>query len=395
MKVQAPAVVAAFLILALPALAGCMQAPAAAPGVNQDSRSTPSQTGGMDMSAMANMTNMSPNATNLGDRPHIHDYWLGRTRVVLASEDVKLSSDYTFDNVFGFRDASVGGAYYLLPKGETVYEGTGKMDITVDWTDPGISGLSFVYMDPTMPDWSQAQVLTKGQPLEMTIKPSQTDLPHSGASRWQFYFKGAGSPSVAYGTFHLKIEIVRVGNLTLFPAHPNFFGGGTSLLIMDCDTTSNAPGFANQIADFVTNTKPQAQGFTLPSGRIVPPETVLLTISITPKDTASQVRGISLAYRSTNRTYDQAKEMESPTKGTFNFRVGVTPDDVDSYYANSSQWRFYAYPYYSFANNGSVPSPGSLTQFCSSCSDQSIPLHVTIRAYNTDPFLGKNATSSG
>ncbi|MHB8584313.1 MAG: hypothetical protein ACYDDF_00535 [Thermoplasmatota archaeon] len=390
------AIVVACIAMALPALAGCLNANGISPASATSSTSIGSGSGAQlsaDGTPMGNgsMGNMTNNTMNPEHMPHIHNYWAGRTRVVIADEDVQLDPFNTFNNAYEWNSADVGGAYFQLKQGTTVYEGTGQMVVTATWTST-VTGLAFTYEDPIMNQWATPQALQNGQALTMPISAAQCDLPHSGASRWQFYFKAGGTPSAALGSFHLKMEIVRVRDLMLFPAHPDVFHGKNSLLLMDDDTTSYNEGFTTGLTNFATKTQSHPQGFTLPKGHIVAPGTTVLEVQIKPLDSTSGLSGLYLYYRSTQRNFDTAQSLESNTTGVFNFRIDVKSTDVDSYYANSSQWTFYTYPRYSF--NGATPSPTALVQSCGGCTDQTMKIHATITAFQVNPFRDNQSTNA-
>lgn len=311
--------------------------------------------------------------------PHVHDYWAGRDRVLLADEAVEMNPWMTFDYVFWLREPAVGGAYWELPQGKTIYQGTGKLDLTLTWSDATIANLAMSYRHASSLEWSEFLPVTSGTPVSIDVTPAMTDLPHSGGSRWSFIFKAATAPGPALGAANLKAEIVRVGDLHAFPAHKNYFADAESLVIMDADTESKNSGWTTGITNFASGSNgPSDDGFTLPEGSIVPPGTAALILDLKVKDIPAQE--VYLGYRDASGRFDRAEPIESSEPGVFRFVIPVEPDGVDSYYAALSSWRFFVDAY-----GGSAVGMAGPIQ-CGGCQDTTIALHALIEAFDDSPF---------
>lgn len=369
----------AVLLLAAPVLAGCMEK---SDGVVSDS------TGDnvTDKDVLGNATGKlkdtlggagNGSASNETHLPHVHDYWDGRDRILLADEAVELNPWMTFNWVFGRREPAVGGAWWELPQGKTIYQGTGKLEVTLTWTDATISSLALAYRHAGTNEWSEFTPATSGTPIAIDITPEMTDLPHSGGSRWTFLLKAANAPGPAVGNVKLKAEILRVGDLHAFPAHKDFFANAESLVIMDAETESKSSSWTSNIVGFAQGNDGMDEGFTLPEGSIVPPGTEALIVDIRIKDIPANE--VYFSYRDASGRWDQGEPIESPEPGVFRFVIPVEGDGVDSYYATVSSWRFFAYAAGGSGSNG-------LPFSCGGCTDQTLKLHAKIEAFDESPF---------
>lgn len=321
--------------------------------------------------------------TDLGHMPHLHDYWQGKERVTLFDGELEpdalnLTFATFFQVVFG-QSAVVGGMQFYLPEGQIVYEGTGVVELTASWDDPRVTGIGFVYESPDAPEWKVGGSLPNGEPFPLEITPAQTDMPHAKSSKWWFAFGPDESPGVLAGPFRLKIDIVRVGDVMTFPAHPDFWQGAHELTLLDADHHGEVPSYAKRLA------QPATQGeFTedwLLLENVVPMETQALRVVATitsAESTPGEVSSFGLFYHGAESRAPlrcPVKDVESFPQ-TLEWVVPVSMDMTDSPYAEASMWRVLVEPHVVLADG--TPQMGGMT-------DVSYDFHATVTALHMAP----------
>lgn len=320
-------------------------------------------------------------SADLGHQPHMHDYWTGRERVTLMDEDVQsdpfMTTFFTFFNVIGSKSPAVGGAFLEMPDGAIVYEGTGQLEFTASWTDPAVTGMQLRYRSAASPDFSEPQALTGGQPFVVEVTPEMSDMPHEKTSRWMFLLTPATGQAIA-GTFHVKIDIVKMRDIEQFPGHPELFNGASTLTLYDGPAQSSQSSFPARIVQVATTGfSPEDDG--VPSAAVVPMETMSMTANVTISSaTASvgKVTGATFLYKpaNTNR-YMRANVIASnPETGIYQFAWPVEMSETDSPYAKSSQW--------SFDLHVSTDPTGTGNNQCGGCSDAQVDYTLTVVAYD-------------
>ena len=284
---------------------------------------------------------------DLGHQPHLHDYWMGRERVTLMDEDVTVDAFtaffWTFFDVFR-GTPGVGGTYVELPEGQIVYEGTGKLELTVSWTDATITGMGVSYRSAASPDFSQVQPLTQAQPFAIDVTPEMSDMPHEKDSRWAFLLVPASPGQTVVGTFHVKVDIVRMGDIALFPGHPELFNGASTLTLYSGPASSSQTNFATRAVGFLTSPQ-QEQTSGVASAKVVPMETRSMTANVTITSATTNIGSVSnvtLLYKPADRNFAMRAQTVSADleKGVFQFAWPVEMRQTDSPYADTSQWRF-------------------------------------------------------
>jgi hypothetical protein len=290
----------------------------------------------------------APMNASIGSMPHMHDYWQGKERVTLMDEDIKSDPFNTLG--FTFFDAirgtpGVGGAFVSLPDGATVYEGTGKLEFTASWTDPTVTGMGLSYRSAADEQYKPSQPLTQGTALSVDVTPEMCDMPHEKDSRWSFLLMPSQDGQAIAGTFHVKVDIVRMHDLEAFPGHPQLFSGGHTITLFSGAAQSTQSSGPSQFVKFVT-TQGAQQPAGVQSAKVVPMETKSMTANVTIKSaTASigKVSNITFLYKPAGSSFgfERAQMLSGNLdSGVFQFGIPVDMKQTDSPYAKASQWRF-------------------------------------------------------
>ncbi|MHB8586546.1 MAG: hypothetical protein ACYDDF_12030 [Thermoplasmatota archaeon] len=208
------------------------------------------------------------NETNMTDMigMHMHDYWNGRTRVDLFSGHFALgpAANPAFADAWGTQ------VDIRPPPGNTVYEGTDHIEITLtnpelhacdptgDWygnapictdklqavpaggppvPDPSPSSslkLQYITSQDAIGAWKDAGPIGWNTPAIIKLtSPGQADMPHSVGSEWMFRILSTDNKDSTL-EFDAKATIVR-GNasIPLWPSHPLFYARSHYRLIAD------------------------------------------------------------------------------------------------------------------------------------------------------------------
>jgi hypothetical protein len=326
----------------------------------------------------------APMAADMGHQPHIHDYWHGKERVTLMDETVPFepfnSLGFTFfDVVRGTPGA--GGAFLVLPDNTTVYEGTGKLEITVSWTDPKVTGMGVSYKSAATDQFTKLESLSQGQAFSIDVTPEMCDMPHEKDSRWQFLLMPAQAGQSMMGDFHVKIDIIRLHDLETFPGHPALFNGAHALTLYSGAAQSSQSSGPNQLVKAVT-TQGQQTPQGVQSAKVVPMETQSMVANVTIKSATSatgDVSNITFLYKAagSSRGFQRAHLLGGDAKsGVMQFGIPVSMKQTDSPYAKSSQWRFDLRVATDIANAG-------VFKQCGGCSDAQVDYDLEVVAYDT------------
>ena len=341
------------------ALAGCASKPeTATPAADAPAAGVPL----VDDGSKANATTMDHMAT----MPHMHDYWKGKERVQLFDGDLKPNEENatfaTLAQLFIGRGVAAGGMQWFLPDGTTIYEGTGAVELTATWNDPLVTGVSFIYRSAESQDIKNGASLVSGTTFSLPVTPVMTDMPHSKVSKWWFAFGPDKSPGALLGTFHLKVEIVRLHDIMTFPAHPDFWQGKRALTMLDADHRGSQQSYA------LRATQPATQGdFNedwVNFSALVPMETKAIQLNFTitaASSTPGQVASFGLFYKTADTTsqYRCPPQPIGKLPATLSWLVPVTAENSDSPYAKASQWRILLEPQVTLT--GQDPDSGGTT----------------------------------
>lgn len=368
---------AALLVIAL-LVAGCVsqQAPstASSPAATPANSTVPVDDGSAASKAAA---------ATMAEMPHVHDYWQGRERVTLFDGDLQPDPEnVTFATLFqavSGRPGAVGGQEFSLPDGKTVYEGTGRMDLTATWSDPRVTGVSFIYKSAANGDYQNGGRLENAKTFQLPVTPPMTDMPHAKSSKWWFGFGPDPTPGALAGPWHLRIDIVRMYNVSLFPAHPDFWGGKDTLVLLDATHHGQVDSYAKR------STEPATQGnFTedwVSFAHVVPMETTAVTLTVTitsASSTPGQVTAFGLFYHGadTQNPFRCPVKPISSLPSTLSWTVPSTMQMTDSPYANHTDWRFLVEPQVTPAPG--APQMGGMT-------DVTYDYHVVATALQNAP----------
>lgn len=283
--------------------------------------------------------------TDLGHMPHLHDYWQGKERMNIMDADVQVDQfdaiAFTFFNTFR-GTPGVGGTLFRLPEGSLVFEGTGKMEIVPSWSDATVTGAALRYRSPASESFSEPLPLVQGQPLVIDITPEMTDMPHDKESRWIFLLVPAQAGQAIVGKVHMRIDIVRVRDIALFPGHPELFHGEHTLTLFEGVASSSSQNFATRIAGFATDNEMESG---VRSSKVVPMETLTMTANVTITSSTSnvgEVSNVTFLYKPAGSWRHRAAQVlaADATTGAYQFAWPVEMSETDSPYAKTSQWTF-------------------------------------------------------
>lgn len=366
------------LLTALVLLAGCVTEEPAAEAI-------PSAPEGSAAPGDAAVDDGSrPMNASVGAMPHMHDYWEGRERVTLFDDVIDPTQNGDpFQNVeplFVDKEAKAGRTAWRLPDGKIVYEGTGKMELTATWDDPKVTSLAMEYRSADAQEWAAPVSLPQGKAITLDITPRMTDMPHTKTSRWFFAFETADQPGAALGPFHLKIDIVRVEDITRFPGHPALFEGKSEMVIEDGDHAHAEVSYARRAPQLATEGNFQEK--TIAPSRVVPMETKAMRIELDILEATSTpgvVADVSLFYHGADTTF-YGHPTILPIEGSFAskrlvYQIPVTMDQTDSPYAETSQWLFFVEPTSKLTGQAQEPT-------CGGCTDVSIKYHLKAIVYD-------------
>lgn len=365
------------LLLASLALAGCA-APEAEPAADDvDVNAT-----GPDVEAPVD-DGTRPMATDVGHMPHMHDYWEGKERVILFDDAIDASSSQDLFGMWvGAREGRVGAMPWRLPDGATVMEGTGQMDLTATWEDPSVTSLAVSYRVGPGAEWSAPQPLANGELVSLAITPAMTDMPHMSTSRWEFLFTPADSPGSIIGTFELRIEIVKMRDIMLFPGHPELFDGKPEKVLHDRDHEHSEQSYVARVPNILLQGEFGEK--TVAPDELVPMETKAMRVEVTiasASSTPGQVAEIRFFYRGADTSY-MGHPTVLPMEGSLEqkflaYQFPVEMEQTDSPYLNESQWLFFVEPAVRFVGAEQEPTMGGMT-------DVSIEYRLKVIAYDHD-----------
>ena len=355
-------------------VAGCVAQEPAAPG-----RDAPGAPVASDVGPMT--SGDPPTRTDLGHMPHMHDYWSGRERVTLFDGEVPAGDGGDpFVWLVRVPEGQVGAVPWRLPDGEVVMEGTGQMDLTASWDDPLVSSLAVTYRTGPNAEWSAPLALPAGKTASIAIAPAMTDMPHMTASRWEFAFHPAESPGTLMGPFDLRVEIVKLRDIMLFPGHPELFHGLPEKTLHDREHAHEEASYAKRVPSLVTQGEFGEK--TVAPDALVPMETLAMRVELDIIETSAspgEVAEIRFFYRAADTSYlghPAVLPLEgSLEEGRVVYQFPVEPAQTDPPYADASQWLFFIEPATKFTGAEQEPTAGGAT-------DVSIKYRLKIIAYD-------------
>lgn len=360
------------VVAALLALAGCV---AEKPG------DVPAE-GGLDAmeTGPAVDTGEAAMAKDVGHMPHMHDYWAGKDRAVLFDGTIEPPTGDPFLTLGGAPEGRLGAVMWNLPDGATIMEGSGNVEFTATFTDPLVTSVAMSYRIGPNGEWSEPIPLATGATVKVDVTPVMTDLPHQSTSRWTFLFFPAEAPGALLGPFDLRVEIVRLADIMLFPGHPELFGGLPEKVIHDLDHEHTEQSYAARAPQIVTDGGFQEK-FIAPS-QLVPIETKAMRIELDVLETSAapgEVHEIRFFYRGADTSYighPTVLPLEgSLQEGRLVYQIPVAPEQTDTPYGDESQWLFFVEPATKFTGQAAEPTAGGMT-------DVSIKYHLKVTVYD-------------
>jgi len=377
--------VALALLVLMLLVAGCASKPSAKEG---------GPSANVSMASVAkNDDGTSKSATvDTGAMPHMHDYWQSRERVTLFDKDVDPGQPDPFQTMVTLavqKQAKAGDLEWHLPDGQIVYEGTGEMDVTATWSDPKTSSLQMAFKAASDAQYRTPVELPSGKTTPIVVTPDMTDMPHTKASHWTFDFSPAASPGTMMAPFHLKIDIVKLRDINVFPAHPDLFGGLHEKVINDKSYQFTEESYVTRVPQLLQNGDFSEKVVT--PQQIVPMETQWIRAEVdidSASSTPGSVVDVNFFYHGANTTA-LGHPSWLPTSGKFSDKhmvwdFPVTMDETDSPYAKDSQWRFFIEPAVSLAPG--TPQMGGMTQV-------SISYHLKLTVFDHVPDGAKASKS--
>jgi hypothetical protein len=204
-----------------------------------------------------------------GGVDHHHDYWEGRTRVVVFEQPAKMHPFAATRKAAEYE----AQATFRPAQPALIYEGTETVEFTI--TTPGRhacegedtvngdyvctsnffgvepvadpappAGLKLRYKHASTREWIDVGAIAWDVPLPIKIMQAiETDMPHATASLWEFQVLSPNKHDSSLA-FVAKAELVRgpVG-IPLWPGHPDFYANNlTSRVVLDTVATSGDPG---------------------------------------------------------------------------------------------------------------------------------------------------------
>lgn len=285
-----------------------------------------------------------PMSEDAGHMPHLHDYWKDMERVTVLDDDVNVDAPtalfWTFVDVSRGKPG-VGGAQIRLPDGKIVFEGTGKLEFTATWTEATVTGMGMAFRSPADSQFGPSVEVKSATPIVIDVTPEMTDMPHAKTSRWQFLMMPSQPGQAIVGKFHVKVDIIRVGDIEMFPGHPALFAGAHTLEIFKGSGSSTQNMFATDIVNFATR---QSTDDGVKAQQVVPMETRSMTGNVTIKSVsgANGAVQVYLLVKPADRNgYSFLEPIEKDDeKQTYSFAWLVNMTSTDSPYATESDWKF-------------------------------------------------------
>lgn len=333
-------------------LSGCVDesGPSAAPAAGAD------MVEGDNTTVVDDGTDMAK-SQSVADQPHVHDYWNGVEDILLM--DDKVPTGDTVRNAFigVFRaGASVffgqgvpdpvyeaGFVQWRLPDEVLVYEGTGRIDVQVDFS--GLSqapdAIRLYYKPAHTQDYTEyPEPLANGDTATIDTTYEMADIAHSKASRWAFYARPYSSSPAAVmdGDLGVKVWATKAFDIQEAPAHPDHWANETVRMpLMDAtfDWSYARTGF---------QTEEENMDFMLPEGSIIPPGTgtVEVWLNYTIDSTTVPIDyDLFMSYRTAADSRRQNMgEPETEGPGAKHYVIPTDLSMVDSPYAARSVWEF-------------------------------------------------------
>lgn len=204
-----------------------------------------------------------------GGVDHHHDYWEGRSRVLVFEQPAKMhplgatrkASEYEAQATFrpaqpaliyegtAFVEFTITSPGRHVCEGEDTINGDYACTSNVGGIEPAAdpsppTGLKLRYKHASTREWIDVGDIVWDVPLAIKVMQAiETDMPHATASLWEFQILSPNRHDTTLA-FVAKAELVRgEGDIPLWPGHPDFYANGlTSRVVLDRIVTSGDPG---------------------------------------------------------------------------------------------------------------------------------------------------------
>lgn len=332
------------------------------------------------------VTLVPPADVGAGYRPHVHDYWAGRTEVMVADRDVEFwpaqpggpqqaALPYYQRAYQVVQSACVSGknneaqnghtsAFHFDQPDQLTWPGTGTISITVSWSSTdylGADKVGVIWHGADRSNWSWSKGLRSGETLTIPVTPIEWDVPHQMFSLWDFRLCVAGKDEGAtaagafagrlfLGKYHVKMVLVRGTDPPLDPPHPLFWANGTSRQILVADRTFSCPGSPTSCyAPTTAGRGTQPASFRFSASELVPPATGYLRINLSwTYSLPAFNQPLSVTYSAANVAPQQRNDVSkfekmtpvAQTATSRSYIVALKPEQTDSFYQRISNWAF-------------------------------------------------------
>lgn len=273
---------------------------------------------------------------------HIHDYWKGQGRLTIIGEGAEGDESGLGPGFATGPDVPVRA--FQPSSGHVVPQGTSSVEVTFTWTDAADGLDSYGEVSAWVKTagtnlTERLGAVENGQTLALETGLPAADLPHQLLSAWVFELRMSSPdpmPLRFKGTVAVEVVAVRGLELPLFPAHPDHWGGGAEIQLVDGE--GQLSYFAD-LGDGGCDGMSCPQVFTPRSGAIVPGNSSHVAVEVTWTGPVP----LRLLYHSATSREMAAAEPAVTEPGHATYEL-PTSDGPDGPYATQSQWEFTVVP---------------------------------------------------
>ena len=270
-------------------------------------------------------------------RPHLHDYWGGKTQHTLMSFTDTWHGDVYLAPLGYFTNG------YYPEDGRVVPQGTGHLSLNITFApEPGDRhGVPALwYRSPAMADFSEAIPLDSPAVL-IPVGPDEADLPHNSLSGWLFKVgMQADSTGVMRFTGAMRMEVValRERDIPVFPGHPDLWQRRSEIELFSGKGTTSAQTGPSGLCTPLPPEMGCPTRWRPADGSIVPYDASYIEVRL---DVSLSPRGLALAYHGADT---RALTILEPAEQAGTVQVYQVPvqGNGDSPYARQSLWEFLA-----------------------------------------------------
>lgn len=297
-----------------------------------------------------------------GYRPHLHDYWGDATELELMDAPIEwanapgCTSNYAqygaagelLTGVYQANNVNWWRCFGIPDNGQRpplVLPGTGQLRFSVTWGDDvDVDRFIFGYHAANMAgaNFETLRAVGQGEEVTLDVDPESTDNGHQIFSLWVFRIRPEARtvPMTILGPLNVKIIMVK-GELPVDPAHEDFWGTNTSLVVRSWDPPH--AGATICCTDFHHKIGVNAK-------TLVPPGTASLAVRLqvvsnrapgTPHDFNWDL-SIKPANLEPTTPFEEYRPIEpaSVVDGVKTYVIPVTSSETDAFYQKSSNWLF-------------------------------------------------------